>query len=55
MTGRALGSLLFGVGPSDPLVLLGAVAAVGSVALAACLVPSLRATRIDPVTTLRQD
>jgi ABC-type antimicrobial peptide transport system permease subunit len=49
LLGRTLESLLFGVQPLDPGV-LGAVAVVlGAVALAACAVPALQATRVNPV------
>lgn len=49
LLGRTLESLLFGVRPLDPTV-LGAVAAVlGVVALSACAVPALQATRVNPV------
>jgi ABC-type antimicrobial peptide transport system permease subunit len=52
---RVLGSLLYGVGPHDPLV-LGAVAAVLLVTgVLACTVPALRASRVAPVEALRHD
>jgi putative ABC transport system permease protein len=52
---RVMGSLLYGVSPSDPLS-FGAVAFVlGGACLAACLVPALRATRVDPNVALRAD
>ncbi len=50
---RLLSSVLFGVGPSDPLT-FGAVAAVlASVAAAACWLASRRALGIDPVRAVR--
>ena len=50
-----LDSLLFGVRARDPLT-LGVVAAVLFVtALAACAVPAVRATRIDPMVALRDE
>ena len=48
-------SLLFGIGPVDPLTYALAVAALASVAVAACAVPALRATRVDPRVALRND
>jgi putative ABC transport system permease protein len=50
--GRTLEGQIFGVRPTDPLV-LGSVALVtGFVALLACVAPALRATRVDPVAVL---
>ncbi|HJZ99165.1 MAG TPA: ABC transporter permease, partial [Candidatus Solibacter sp.] len=52
---RLLATLLFGIQPRDPLT-FGAVAAVLSVvALAACLVPAIRASRVDPIVALRDE
>jgi len=52
---RLLSSLLFEVSPRDPLT-FGAVAVVlGGVALVACAIPALRATRVDPAAALRHD
>jgi predicted permease len=45
---------LYGVGPVDPMVMAGVVAALATVALAACSIPARRATRVDPVEVLRQ-
>ena len=53
--GRVLGTLLFGVKPSDPLTLAAVVAVFVTVALAAMYVPAQRAIRVDPLQTLRQD
>lgn len=51
---RLMDALLFEVRPNDPLT-LGAVAG-GTIAVAvmACLAPAYRATRLDPVETLRE-
>ena len=51
---RPLGGLLYGVTPSDPAVLLGAVACLFLVAMAAAAVPAWRAARVDPLVALRQ-
>jgi predicted permease len=55
MTSRLLRSMLFAVGPSDPLVFVGALVAVSLVALAASLIPARRAASIDPMTALRTE
>ena len=52
---KAIASLLFGIGPRDPLS-LGAVAVLlGVVALMASYIPALRASKVDPVVALRAD
>ena len=48
-------SLLFGVGPSDPVTLAIATIALLAVAVAASAFPALRAKRIDPVSSLREE
>ena len=55
LLGRFLQSLLFGVGTADPLTLLGVAALLATVAIAACLLPAMRAVGIDPMTALRAD
>ncbi|MFW6198217.1 MAG: FtsX-like permease family protein, partial [Acidobacteriota bacterium] len=52
---RVLGSLLHEVGSLDALTYAAVVAAIIVVALAASLVPALRATRVDPVESLRAE
>ncbi len=52
---RLIGSLLFAVRPADPLALGGAVLLLTAVALLAILIPAGRATRVDPVVTLRYE
>jgi putative ABC transport system permease protein len=50
--GRVVQSQLFGVRPSDPLIIAGIVCVVGLVGLGACLVPARRAAAVDPVRAL---
>ena len=52
---RLLASLLYAVEPSDPSVFIAVSILLVVVGSAACLVPSRRATRIDPVTALRHE
>jgi len=50
---QVLEELLYGVGPSNPIILASAAALLALTALVACVVPSLRALRVDPLTSLR--
>ena len=52
---RLLESLLFGVSARDPSTFVAVLAILLLVAAAACLVPALRAMRIDPITALRHE
>jgi putative ABC transport system permease protein len=52
---RLLGGLLFGVAPSDVMVLFSATALIALVALAACSLPAIRAARVDPMVALRYE
>jgi len=52
---RFLSSLLFGVAATDSLTFTAVAFLLCLVALAACLVPALRATRVDPMVVLRYE
>jgi len=52
---RFISSMLFGVRPHDPLTFAVVAAVLVLVALAACVVPALRATRVDPLVALRYE
>ena len=52
---RVLRSALFQVSATDPRIISGAVLALGLVAVAACLLPARRASRVDPITALRYE
>jgi putative ABC transport system permease protein len=50
---RGLASLLFGVQAYDPLIVAGTAALLGLVALAASLIPAVRASQVSPMTAFR--
>jgi putative ABC transport system permease protein len=54
-TGRAAGSLLFGLKPADPLVIGLSVALLAAVALLASFFPAMRAARLEPMLALREE
>lgn len=53
--GQLISTQLYGIGAANPLMLLMVILVLASVALIACLVPSLRATGIAPMEVLRDE
>jgi putative ABC transport system permease protein len=52
---RLLESMLFQVQPNDPLVYLAVSVLLGFVTIVASYLPARRASRIDPLTAIRQE
>ena len=52
---RFMESILYATNPIDAPTLVGVSALLLIVALAACFVPAWRASKVDPMTTLRQE
>ena len=52
---RVVAGLLYDVKSSDPLTLLSVSLLLAAVALLACYIPARRATRLDPIITLREE
>jgi predicted permease len=55
VAGRAIASLLYGVSPHNPLVLLAVATMLTCVTLLASFLPARRATRVDPMVALRYE
>jgi predicted permease len=55
LLGRAMTSVLFGVAPSDPLVIAWVAGLLAGVALLAVLIPARRAARVNPMVVLSEN
>ncbi len=53
--GRLVSSLLYEVSPNDPGVLAVVALLLSTISLVACLVPAIRATRVDSIEALRSE
>jgi len=54
IAGRAVSRLLYGVSAADPISIALASTVLVLVAALACLIPARAATRVDPLTSLRE-
>jgi putative ABC transport system permease protein len=52
---RVLQGVLFDVTPSDPITFAATTIILSLISIAACLLPAIRATRIDPLSALRTE
>ena len=52
---RLLTTQLFGVSPTDPVVIAVVAGTLAMVSVVACLIPAVRATRVDPIEALRSE
>jgi ABC-type antimicrobial peptide transport system permease subunit len=52
---RLLGSVLYAVSPLDPTTFASMTLFLAAVGLAACAIPALRASRLDPMLAIREE
>jgi len=52
---RSLSGLLYGVSTYDPATFAAVALVLGALSLVACLIPAYRATRVDPIVSLRSE
>ena len=50
---RAMSALLYGVDAGDPLTFAAVIGLLALVSIAACAIPAIRASRVDPMLVLR--
>ncbi len=55
LVGRILSDFLVGIAPSDPATFAVIISLLAVVSMTACLIPTRRASRVDPVVALRAD
>ncbi|MGH7331130.1 MAG: FtsX-like permease family protein, partial [Polyangiaceae bacterium] len=55
MLGKVIASMLYHTSAGDPAVFLGVGATILGVAVLACAIPAWRATRADPLVSLRAE
>jgi putative ABC transport system permease protein len=53
--GRVLSTLIYGVHASDPLTFVAVSMLLATVALFASLIPAFRASRVEPMKSLREE
>jgi ABC-type antimicrobial peptide transport system permease subunit len=55
LTGAGLSRVLYGITPTDPLTYGSVLLLLSVISLAACSLPAVRASRVNPISTLRQE
>jgi ABC-type antimicrobial peptide transport system permease subunit len=53
--GKLVASLLYDVSPRDPVIMASGAIIFAVIGIAACVIPALRAAKVDPVSALRVD